>query len=84
MNFKSECCEAIKYFINNYEHIPGFKEYVTANNKTRILHMASLNATLELFDNHRIKDIINNIEEFSICQRMIEFASIHETKEIVR
>lgn len=84
MDFNSECIEVINYLITNYEHIPGFKEYATMNNKTRILHMASLNATLEMFDNHQIKDIINNIEEFSICQRMLEFASIHESKEIAR
>lgn len=84
MNFKSECCDVLIYLISNYEHIEGFKKYVTLNNKDRILNMASLIATLEMFQEYSIKDIIDNIEDFSICQRMLEFASIHESKEIAR
>lgn len=78
MEFKSECKYVINQLKENLGHIDGFKEYTTLNDESRILSMSSLKVTLELFQHYTITDIINDIENFSICKRMLEFGSTLE------
>lgn len=75
MDLKTEASITINHFIEKFESVEGFQDYVLLNTKDKIFKLISLKATLRLFQEYSIKEIIQEIEAITICQNMIEFVA---------
>lgn len=61
--------------IVNFRHKDSFSTLIDPLNKKNVLKKAMLLGVLSLFEEFRIKDLIENIDDVVLCQSILELGS---------